>query len=162
MRYIKFRSEKNTHSLWQKMDGHILIHVVKLVFTTKRGGENNWSMWRECVCCEDHSQTRRAWHWSGRCMLTKSQLIILSLVSYENYFLAKHRYLSRKKERKKLKRISQRKLSIMVASCSVESLRMKRVKNLKNAYLMNKRTVMVWVSITVDHWQSVFCNSLSW
>lgn len=38
MRYIKFRSEKNTHSLWQKMDGHILIHVVKLVFTTKRGG----------------------------------------------------------------------------------------------------------------------------
>lgn len=39
MRYIKFRSEKNTHSLWQKMDGHILIHVVKLVFTTKRGGE---------------------------------------------------------------------------------------------------------------------------
>lgn len=38
MRYIKFRSEKNTHSLWQKMDGHILIHVLKLVFTTKRGG----------------------------------------------------------------------------------------------------------------------------
>lgn len=38
MRYIKFRSEKNTHSLWQKMDGHILIHVVKLVFTTKGGG----------------------------------------------------------------------------------------------------------------------------
>lgn len=39
MRYKKYRCEKNTHSLWQKMDGHILIHVVKLVFTTKRGGE---------------------------------------------------------------------------------------------------------------------------
>lgn len=38
MRYKKYRSEKNTHSLWQKMDRHILIHVVKLVFTTKRGG----------------------------------------------------------------------------------------------------------------------------
>lgn len=36
--------------------------IVKLVFITKRGEINYMgNMKNKCFCCEDHSQTRRAW-----------------------------------------------------------------------------------------------------